>query len=375
MASGRAELEQQLQALRTTLDGAETESARLQCRLQLQQIELELQSRALQEAQAELQAARARYAELATANEALRARIAEYECTEERLRQFAAVVDNTSESILVVDQNGRLLTVNPAFSLCTGYSAGEAVGQSLELLCAGREDKGFYRCLIKRLRRKGGWQGELWVRRKNGDAFPVWASISAVTGAQGRIASYACVFSDITAIKRTEAELSQMAYHDALTGLANRFVFATQLDNAIAHAKRHCHRVALLYLDLDHFKAVNDTLGHEYGDRMLRTVANRLRRCVRAEDTVSRLGGDEFAIILTEIHYREDAARLARKIMRNIEQPIQVRGQRLNTSTSIGIGVYPDDAADRNALLRVADAAMYAAKQGGRCRYHFATCR
>jgi len=142
MASGRAELERQLQTLRTTLDSAETESARLQCRLQLQQIELELQNRALQEAQAELQAARARYAELASANEALRARIAEYERTEERLRQFAAVVDNTSESILVVDQNGRLLTVNPAFSLCTGYSAGEAVGQSLELLCAGREDKG-----------------------------------------------------------------------------------------------------------------------------------------------------------------------------------------------------------------------------------------
>lgn len=314
---------------------------------------------------------RLRTAELANANEALRAKIAEHERIEEQLRQFAAVFDSTMESILVVSTDGRIIMVNRAFTRSTGYAAEEAQGESLELLCSGREDESFYRDLIKTLRDEGRWQGEIWIRCKHGGTFPVWASISAVRNGQGNIASYACVFSDITVIKQTEEQLSYLAHHDALTGLPNRLAFAARLDNALARAKRYSHRVALLYLDLDHFKPINDTLGHGYGDRLLQTVAERLRNCVRAEDTIARLGGDEFVVILDEINHPQNAARLAQKIAQSIEQPIRLNGRQVTISGSIGISIYPDNAVDGDNLLKTADAAMYAVKQHGRRHYRF----
>ena len=292
---------------------------------------------------------------------------------EDKLRQAATVFENTDEGIIVANAERKIVAVNGAFTRISGYSAAEVLGENPNFQQSGVHNEVFYRDLWARLESDGQWRGEIWNRRKNGEIYPAWENISLVKNEHGRITNYVSVFSDISAIKESEQRLSHLAHHDALTGLANRLMLTANLDQTLEWAKRHNQKVALLYLDLDRFKIINDTLGHAYGDQLLQAVAKRLRQCVRAEDTVARLGGDEFTIILAEISNAEDAAKIAEKINRKLAKPIPVDDQELVTSASIGISIFPDDASNRHDLLKAADTAMYHAKERGRNTFRFYT--
>jgi len=290
---------------------------------------------------------------------------------QKRLRQAAAVFEHTNDAIVITNADDTIVAVNNAFSVITGYRPDEVIGKHPRLLKSERQGDEFYRDLWHSLEQTGKWQGEVWDRRKSGAPFPAWESITAVKDHSGKVTDYISVFSDITNIKESEEKLLQLAYHDPLTGLPNRLLFNDRMTQAIAHAKRHCARAALLLLDLDRFKFINDTLGHAAGDQLLQAVGTRLKAAIREEDTVARLGGDEFAIILTQLEHADDAALLAQKLTRLVSEPIHIEDQVLTVSTSIGIGIYPDDAPDPAALSKAADMAMYGAKDHGGNSYAF----
>ncbi|RZI42406.1 PAS domain S-box protein [Herbaspirillum sp. HC18] len=293
--------------------------------------------------------------------------------TQKKLKQAAAVFEHTNDAIIITDADGCIAAVNNAFTRITGYQPEEVLGQNPRLLKSGRQNDEFYQVLWSTLEQTGTWQGELWDRRKSGELFPTWQTISVVKDDSGKITDYISVFSDITAIKQSEEKLKRLAYHDALTGLPNRLLFADRLAQALAHGKRYRTRCALLLLDLDRFKLINDTLGHAAGDQLLQIIADRLQAAVREEDTVARLGGDEFAIVLARLDHTDDAALLARKLTQLVANPIQLTGHALTVSTSIGIGIYPDDGEDAETLSKSADIAMYGAKEKGRNAYEFYT--
>ncbi|GAB3542938.1 hypothetical protein GCM10027343_15770 [Noviherbaspirillum agri] len=292
---------------------------------------------------------------------------------QKELRRAATVFEHTKDAIVVADGSGTILAVNKAFTEITGYRPEEVLGKNPRLLKSGRQDAAFYEKLWNTLKTSGNWQGEIWDRRKSGDIFPTWQSITAVKDENGRVTDYISVFSDITTIKNTEEQLTQLAYHDTLTGLPNRLLYNDRLDHALQHARRHKRRVGLLLLDLDRFKLINDTLGHSAGDKLLEIVADRLRVSVRGEDTVARLSGDEFAIVMGELTRTEDAAALARKIIDAMSEPLQLGEHTLTTSVSIGISIFPDDAQDKETLCKSGDVALYAAKEKGRNCYEFYT--
>jgi diguanylate cyclase (GGDEF)-like protein len=224
----------------------------------------------------------------------------------------------------------------------------------------------------KCIKASGRWQGEIWNRRKNGEIYPEWLSITAARSSTGKVENYLAIFSDITLRKREEQELYDLATHDTLTGLPNRFFFSERFMHAMARAKRAGHLVGLLYLDLDRFKPVNDSLGHKCGDKLLQTVARRIKRSVREEDTIARLGGDEFAVILEHLSRPRDAAATARKLLRALARPFLLEGHKASITASIGITVYPLDGDDVETLLKRADGAMYKAKTERRNDYRFA---
>jgi len=292
---------------------------------------------------------------------------------QKELRRAATVFEHTKDAIVVSDGSGTILAVNKAFTEITGYRPEEVIGQNPRLLKSGRQDEAFYKKLWNTLKTSGTWQGEIWDRRKSGDLFPTWQSITAVKDETGRVTDYISVFSDITTIKNTEDQLTRLAYHDTLTGLPNRLLYNDRLDQALQHAKRHKKRVGLLLLDLDRFKLINDTLGHSAGDQLLETVADRLRVSVRGEDTVARLSGDEFAIVMGELARTEDAAALSRKVIEAMSEPVELCEHKLTISFSIGISIFPDDAQDKETLCKSADVALYAAKEKGRNCYEFYT--
>ncbi len=292
---------------------------------------------------------------------------------QKKLQQAAAVFEHTNDAIIIANADRIISAVNKAFSNITGYQPDEVIGKTTRLLVSEPQDNEFYRTLWSALEQNGQWQGEIWGRRKSGEIFPAWESITAVKDKNGKVTDYIAIFSDITAIKETEKKLRKLAYHDPLTGLPNRLLFNDRMSQALAYAKRHQTRVALLLLDLDRFKLINDTLGHTAGDQLLQAIGARLHDAIREEDTVARLGGDEFAIILTQLTDTRDAALLAQKAVQLVSQPIHIAGQGLTISTSIGIGVYPDDANDAESLSKAADSAMYSAKDKGRNAYEFYT--
>lgn len=312
-----------------------------------------------------------RTAALDASNRALKAQIAERARAEERLRQAATVFDSTNEAIIIADANRVVLTVNKAFSAISGYSEAEVVGRNARFLKSGRQSDQFYAELWASLEATGQWQGEIWNRRKDGELYPAWESISAVRNERGEIVSYVSVLSDITALKRAEERLAHLAHHDALTGLANRLLFTAALEQALERARRHRSKLALLFIDVDHFKFINDTLGHAVGDAFLRVLAERLSATVRGEDTVARLGGDEFTVIVEDLHHPEDVAALAWKLIEVLSEKVTVDQHELSASISVGIGVYPDDANSAEHLLKAADAAMYHAKEHGRGTFSF----
>ncbi|MBI5522213.1 MAG: EAL domain-containing protein [Desulfarculus sp.] len=299
--------------------------------------------------------------------------ITERKRSEEHMNLLARVFENTVEGILVTDGQGVIRMINRAFTTITGFCPEEAIGQTPRLLSSHRQGPEFYQAMWQDLKEQGHWQGEIWNRRKNGEAFPEWLTITAIKDPQGEVSHYVGVFHDITEIKRSEEQISFQAYHDALTGLPNRLLFNDRLGMALAHAQRQNEGLAVLFLDLDNFKNINDSLGHAMGDQLLQAVARRLVRWVRDEDTVARLGGDEFIMLLPGANTPDYAVQVASRVLETMAEPLRVRGQEFYLTASIGITLYPHDGADAETLVAGADTAMYRAKADGRNNYKLFT--
>lgn len=299
--------------------------------------------------------------------------VTESKRAEEKLRQAAAVFESTLEGVMVTDATGIIVAVNHAFEDITGYSEAEAIGYMPSILQSERHDQDFYRKMWQSLRTDGIWRGEVWNRRKNGELFPVIQSISSICNDQDEVTHYVSLFSDISALKESQEKLNHLAYHDAMTDLPNRLLFEDRLQHAMEHARREGHGVALLFIDLDRFKNINDSLGHPVGDALLLETAARLRAIARREDTVARLGGDEFIIVMEKIREPQDAAVLAQKLIDEFQAPLDIKGHMLHIGLSIGIGIYPRDGEDVATLVRNADAALYRVKEQGRNGMQFYT--
>jgi len=286
-------------------------------------------------------------------------------------RLIGRFLDRTAEAIIITDARSRIVYINRSFTRVTGYTLKDVSGKTPRVLHSGRQTGEFYAHMWKSIRSIGRWQGEIWNRRKNGEIYPEWLSITAVKRGTGKVEHYLAIFSDITLRKRQQQELYDLATHDALTGLPNRSFFSERLRHAMVRAKRAGQQVALLYLDLDGFKPVNDKLGHKRGDLLLQTVARRLQRLVREADTVARLGGDEFAVILEQLSRPRDAAPTARKLLEALARPYALDGHKARITATIGITVYPLDGEDAETLVNRADGAMYRAKTERRNSYRF----
>ncbi|WP_175976842.1 EAL domain-containing protein [Burkholderia sp. BCC1047] len=287
------------------------------------------------------------------------------------LRMADRVFESALEGIMVTDRRARIERVNQAFTRLTGYSEDEVIGRNPGLLSSGRQTPDFYKQLWHSLTTDGHWQGEIWNRRKTGELFLEYLTITSIRDSAGEISHYAAIFSDITQRRQAEERLGYLATHDVLTNLANRMLFEERLAHAISHAKRFGRKVAVMYLDLDRFKLINDTLGHNAGDEVLKTVAERIVANVRANDTVARMGGDEFALVLEEIDDVRDVGRVARKLLDEVGRAIDIGDRQIFVTPSIGISIYPDDGTAAEDLILLADQAMYGAKSRGRNVFQF----
>jgi diguanylate cyclase (GGDEF)-like protein/PAS domain S-box-containing protein len=303
-------------------------------------------------------------------NEALRERDEALMRSRKDLMLARQVIEASIEGVLIVGADGAIEYVNPAFSRLTGYTADEVVGRNPNILQSGRQDRGFYERMWQELQQRGYWQGELWNRRKNGEEFAERLSINAIHDAAGRIMKYAAIFSDITVDKQKAEEVHSLAFFDTLTNLPNRRMLMDRLSVALAGAHRRGGNAAVMFMDLDLFKQINDTLGHDAGDHVLVETARRLEHCMREGDTVSRIGGDEFVMLLPELAEAADATRLAERAIAAVVAPIDFHGKPLGVTASVGIALYPDDGTDGEALLKSADLAMYQAKRSGRNGFH-----
>ncbi|MCU7929946.1 MAG: EAL domain-containing protein [Candidatus Thiodiazotropha sp. (ex Codakia rugifera)] len=290
-----------------------------------------------------------------------------------KLQQAVQIIEHTMEGVLITDSNGVIDSVNPAFTEITGYSEQEIITQHPKILISGRHPPEFFEELWNSVRNTGSWRGEIWNQRKNGEVYPVWMTISCVRDEQGSVMHYVAVFSDITSIKQTQSQLEHLAHHDSLTNLPNRLLFEDRLEHAIAQAKRQKRQLAVLFLDLDRFKNINDSLGHAMGDELLKEVAARLQKILRDDDTAARLGGDEFTVLVENIDDPSQAAVVAAKIQEKFKAPFKIAGRELHVTTSIGISIYPEDGKDVADLTKNADAAMYQAKEQGRNNYRYYT--
>lgn len=287
----------------------------------------------------------------------------------EQVRMASMIFENTIEGIVLTDLNGNIQWVNPAFTQITGYSAEEAIGKNPRILRSKRHDNDFYKNMWETIRTKGQWKGEIWNRRKNGEIYPEWLTIQAIKDEYGQNVQYVSIFNDITEQFQQEERIKYQTYHDALTELPNRALLKDRLSMALIHANKNGKMTAVMVLDLDRFKRINDTLGHPTGDILLQQAAKRLKACIGEGDTVSRLGGDEFAILLEDIQGAEKVLNNAQNILYTLEKPFRIMEHDLHISTSIGISIYPIDGEDIDTLLKNADTAMYQAKQEGRNRY------
>lgn len=290
---------------------------------------------------------------------------------ERSLRLLSRLVEASCDGVYITDADNRFTMVNPAFCELTGYTADELIGAEPSILKSGRQDGTFYQEMWSQLQRDGHWQGEIWDRRKNGEIFPALLSITELHDEQGRLDHRIAFFSDISAQKAVQQRVEHLAHHDLLTDLPNRYLLNDRVASAVGRAARRKGHIALLYLDLDRFKYVNDALGHDIGDHLLRAVAKRIFSCVRGSDTVCRVGGDEFVVLLDDVVAGEDAARVAEKIMAAVSAPYEIAGHTMVVGVSVGIAVYPDNGTTPDELLRGADAALINVKQSGRGNFGF----
>ncbi|CFU76303.1 putative bifunctional diguanylate cyclase/phosphodiesterase [Pseudomonas aeruginosa] len=291
---------------------------------------------------------------------------------EDHLRQAAAVFDSTREGVLVTDAQAVIVHVNPSFERITGYRSEDVLGKTPAILRSGRQDQAFYQRLWLALREQDVWSGEFWNRRKSGEIYPQWLHIRVVRNDQGQLTHYVGVFSDLSSIKRSENELDFLAHHDSLTGLPNRVLLRERIEQALENGKDRTVAGALLLIDLDHFKHINDSLGHTTGDMLLKEVSKRLQHQLDERCLLSRLGGDEFAI-LVENDDPEAVARLSQRILDGFNAPFDIHCQPIYISASLGVSLYPEDASDVDHLMQHADAALFQAKDSGRNAYAFYT--
>lgn len=301
------------------------------------------------------------------------ANITERKLAELKLQLAANVFTHAREGIMITDGSGTIVDINDTFTRITGYSRQEAIGNNPRMLKSGRQSTEHYVAMWNALIQHGHWYGEVWNRRKNGEVYPEWLSIGVVRNHKGELINFISSFSDITTRKAAEQKIEFLAHYDALTRLPNRALFADRLDLALLATGRNEKKVALLFLDLDKFKNINDTMGHLAGDILLQSVAERLKSCVRESDTICRQGGDEFMILLPDVDNADDVENVAKKIITAMESPhpIALDGQDIVVTFSVGISIFPDNAEDSETLIKCADAAMYRAKAQGRNNYQF----
>lgn len=288
---------------------------------------------------------------------------------QEHLRQAAVVFDCTREGVLVSDHNGVIVHVNPALVKITGYAPDEVLGQRPSMFKSGHHGPEFYQAVFESLEKTGEWHGEIWNRRKSGEIYPQWQTIRPVRDSQDRVSHYVAVFSDISAIKNTQTELMRLAHHDPLTDLPNRLLFTDRAEQALAYAQRHKSGCALLMIDLDHFKIINDSMGHNVGDLLLKAVGERLTAVFGKGFTVARLGGDEFAVLVETCTQVAQAAGFAQQVLEVMKGAFIIETHQLFISASVGISLYPNDALNAEQLLRNADSALFKAKSAGREGY------
>lgn len=307
---------------------------------------------------------------LSFSNERLQAEVEKHKQAEEVLRLAAASFES-HEAILITDAQATIIRVNQAFSDITGYRQDEVLGKNPRFMSSGQHSREFYADMWQRLRDEGKWSGEIWDKRKNGQVFPKWMSITAVKDGHGAVVNYVAIFSDITSRKKAEEEIRHMAFYDTLTQLPNRRLFLDRFGKALSASARHNDYGATLFIDLDHFKILNDTLGHECGDLLLKEAGERISACIREADTAARFGGDEFVVLIEAISEEQaDAERkvalVAEKIREALAQPYNLNGQQHCYSTSIGICLFHGNEEPIDILLQRADLAMYQVKRTGR---------
>jgi len=308
---------------------------------------------------------------LRNSNRNLEQRIDELHTTQANLKLYAMLFNSAAEGMVITDPNTRILVANPAFTNITGYSIEEVQTRSPSLLSSGKHAKSFYNDMWKILEQRGKWQGEIWNRRKNGEMFPEWLSITTVYDNGNNITHYIGVFSDITERKKNEAHIRHLSLHDPLTNLPNRLLMQERLNEALSQSQRIDSHTAVLFVNLDRFRNINDTLGSELGDALLQQIAHRSQAMLRNTDTVSRLGSDEFVFILPDLDQPQDAANIARKLLTSIGRPYLLGGHDITITASIGIAISETDGNTAAELLRNADAAMSRAKEDGRNNFRF----
>jgi diguanylate cyclase (GGDEF)-like protein/PAS domain S-box-containing protein len=307
--------------------------------------------------------------ELSNANVGLRSEIKLREEAERHLRIYAEVIRSTGEAVVITDPDGTVVEVNPAYQRATGRSREEVIGTNLQVLGQDPHPEAFYEKLWRDLKVEGYWSGEMLDRRRDGESFPCWALFNAVRDEGGKTLHYVGVLRDITTLKQNEEQLQKLAFYDSLTGLPNRTLFKDRLNVALAGAARQQASLAMMYLDLDRFKYVNDTLGHAAGDRLLIEISQRIGRCLRSADTLARMGGDEFTILLPHLDTEADAVQVAERIVEAVGKAVQLDEETVYVGASVGIAFFPKDGRDATTMQKYADLAMYEAKDAGRGQY------
>ncbi|MBB3908374.1 EAL domain-containing protein [Anoxybacillus rupiensis] len=276
------------------------------------------------------------------------------------------VINHIHEGLIITDEKGKIVFVNPAFEMVTGYVAEEVIGENPNILQSGVHNKEFYESMWNEIIHRGFWEGEIWNKRKNGELFVEWLKIHSIKDSEGAITNYVAIFSDITERKKNIEQLKKMAHYDILTGVPNRYLLTKRIESLIQTSRKYNQQFAVLFLDLDRFKYVNDTLGHLAGDLLLKKVAQRLKGILQRKDTIARIGGDEFIIVLPNLRHIREAIQIAEAIHEALKAAFRLNGHEAYISVSIGISFYPHDGEDIETLIRNADRAMYQAKVSGR---------